>query len=36
VLLLGAVLAIGIYRRRLPEQPLRDNLLVRVGRRTLR
>ncbi|MFJ7143272.1 bifunctional lysylphosphatidylglycerol flippase/synthetase MprF [Pseudomonas protegens] len=36
VLLLGAVLAVGIYRRRLPEQPLRDNLLVRVGRRTLR
>ena len=36
VLLLGAVLAIGIYSRRLPEQPLRDNLLVRVGRRTLR
>ena len=36
ILLLGAVLAIGIYRRRLPEQPLRDNLLVRVGRRTLR
>jgi phosphatidylglycerol lysyltransferase len=36
VLLLGAVLAIGIYRRRLPEQPLPDNLLVRIGRRTLR
>ncbi|ROL65385.1 hypothetical protein BLX41_28420 [Pseudomonas protegens] len=36
ILLLGAVLAVGIYRRRLPEQPLRDNLLVRVGRRTLR
>ncbi|KAF0863253.1 bifunctional lysylphosphatidylglycerol flippase/synthetase MprF [Pseudomonas sp. LD120] len=36
VLLLGAVLAAGIYRRRLPEQPLRDNLLVRIGRRTLR
>lgn len=36
ILLLGAVLTVGIYRRRLPEQPLRDNLLVRVGRRTLR
>lgn len=36
VLLLGAVLAMGLYRRRLPEQPLRDNLLVRIGRRTLR
>ncbi len=36
VLLLGAVLATGLYRRRLPEQPLRDNLLVRIGRRTLR
>ncbi|MCU7649546.1 bifunctional lysylphosphatidylglycerol flippase/synthetase MprF [Pseudomonas piscis] len=36
VLLLGTVLAMGLYRRRLPEQPLRDNLLVRVGRRTLR
>jgi phosphatidylglycerol lysyltransferase len=28
------LLAIGIYRRRLPEQPYRDNLLVKVGRRT--
>ncbi|MFP3547646.1 lysylphosphatidylglycerol synthase domain-containing protein, partial [Rhizobium sp. SIMBA_035] len=36
ILLLGAVMAVCIYRRRLPEQPLRDNLLVRVGRRTLR
>lgn len=36
VLLLGAVLAIGIYRRRLPDQPLADNLLIRIGRRTLR
>ncbi|CRL48519.1 bifunctional lysylphosphatidylglycerol flippase/synthetase MprF [Pseudomonas sp. P154a] len=36
VLLLFSVLAIGIYRRRLPEQPSPDNLLVKVGRRTLR
>lgn len=36
VLLLTTVLAIGIYRRRLPEQPYPDNLLVKVGRRTLR
>ncbi|VVP73564.1 hypothetical protein PS918_01597 [Pseudomonas fluorescens] len=36
VLLLFAVLATGIYRRRLPEQPYADNLLVKVGRRTLR
>jgi phosphatidylglycerol lysyltransferase len=36
VLLLFSVLAIGIYRRRLPEQPYRDNLLVKAGRRTLR
>ena len=36
VLLLGAVLAVGIYRRRLPEQPFKDSLLVRAGRRTLR
>ena len=36
VLLLSTVLAIGIYRRRLPEQPYPDNLLVKVGRRTLR
>lgn len=36
VLLLCAILAIGLYRRRLPEQPYADNLLVRIGRRTLR
>lgn len=36
VLVLFSVLAIGIYRRRLPEQPYPDNLLVRIGRRTLR
>ncbi|KJZ64891.1 bifunctional lysylphosphatidylglycerol flippase/synthetase MprF [Pseudomonas fluorescens] len=36
VLLLFSVLAIGIYRRRLPDQPSPDNLLVKVGRRTLR
>ncbi len=36
VLVLFAALAIGIYRRRLPEQPYPDNLLVKAGRRTLR
>ncbi|MBV6288490.1 bifunctional lysylphosphatidylglycerol flippase/synthetase MprF [Pseudomonas aegrilactucae] len=36
VLALSLALAYGLYRRRLPEQPLADNLLVRVGRRTLR
>ncbi|MBT2295510.1 bifunctional lysylphosphatidylglycerol flippase/synthetase MprF [Pseudomonas fluorescens] len=36
VLLLTCVLVIGIYRRRLPEQPYRDSLLVKAGRRTLR
>ncbi|EJM47796.1 bifunctional lysylphosphatidylglycerol flippase/synthetase MprF [Pseudomonas sp. GM48] len=36
VLVLFSVLALGIYRRRLPEQPYPDNLLVKVGRRTLR
>ncbi|WP_434698733.1 bifunctional lysylphosphatidylglycerol flippase/synthetase MprF [Pseudomonas sp. D1-1] len=36
VLLLTSALAIGIYRRRLPEQPYRDALLVKAGRRTLR
>ncbi|CAI8749397.1 bifunctional lysylphosphatidylglycerol flippase/synthetase MprF [Pseudomonas chlororaphis] len=36
VLLLCTILVIGIYRRRLPEQPLPDNLLVKAGRRTLR
>ena len=36
VLALFALLALGIYRRRLPEQPIPDNLLVKAGRRTLR
>lgn len=36
VLLLMSVLVVGIYRRRLPDQPHRDSLLVRAGRRTLR
>jgi phosphatidylglycerol lysyltransferase len=36
VLLLTVALAVGIYRRRLPEQPFTDSLLVRAGRRTLR
>ncbi|AVO57578.1 bifunctional lysylphosphatidylglycerol flippase/synthetase MprF [Pseudomonas chlororaphis] len=36
VLLLCAILVIGIYRRRLPEQTLPNNLLVKAGRRTLR
>jgi phosphatidylglycerol lysyltransferase len=36
VLLLFGALAFGIYRRRLAEQPIPNNLLVRVGRRTLR
>ncbi|MDQ3204830.1 MAG: bifunctional lysylphosphatidylglycerol flippase/synthetase MprF [Pseudomonadota bacterium] len=36
VLVLFAALAVGIYRRRLPEQPYPDNLLVKAGRRTLR
>ncbi len=36
VLLLSVLLVVGIYRRRLPEQPIPDNLLVKVGRRTLR
>ncbi|WP_407311823.1 bifunctional lysylphosphatidylglycerol flippase/synthetase MprF [Pseudomonas sp. nanlin1] len=36
VLLLSVLLVLGIYRRRLPEQPIPDNLLVKVGRRTLR
>lgn len=36
VLLLFTVLTVGIYRRRLPEQPYADNLLVKIGRRTLR
>ncbi|WP_273820240.1 MULTISPECIES: bifunctional lysylphosphatidylglycerol flippase/synthetase MprF [Pseudomonas] len=36
ILGLSALLALGIYRRRLPEQPIPNNLLVKVGRRTLR
>ena len=36
VLLLSVLLAIGIYRRRLDEQPIPHNLLVRAGSRTLR
>ncbi|AIR89823.1 bifunctional lysylphosphatidylglycerol flippase/synthetase MprF [Pseudomonas cremoricolorata] len=36
VLLLSGVLIAGLYRRRLAEQPSRDNLLVALGRRTLR
>lgn len=36
VLVITAALVIGLYRRRLPEQPLADNLLVQLGRRTLR
>ncbi|MGV8917921.1 MAG: bifunctional lysylphosphatidylglycerol flippase/synthetase MprF [Pseudomonas sp.] len=36
ILVLSALLAAGIYRRRLAEQPIPHNLLVRAGRRTLR
>lgn len=36
VLAMTAVLVASLYRRRLPEQPLADNVLVRFGRRTLR
>ncbi len=36
VLAVTLLLATGIYRRRLGEQPIADNLLVKVGRRTLR
>ncbi|WP_028696849.1 bifunctional lysylphosphatidylglycerol flippase/synthetase MprF [Pseudomonas cremoricolorata] len=36
VLLLSVVLVVGLYRRRLAEQPSKDNLLVALGRRTLR
>ncbi|WP_410897087.1 bifunctional lysylphosphatidylglycerol flippase/synthetase MprF [Pseudomonas guariconensis] len=36
VLALSAALVIGLYRRRLDEQPLADTLRVRLGRRTLR
>ncbi len=35
VLGLTALLVYGLYRRRLPEQPRVDSLLIRVGRRTL-
>jgi phosphatidylglycerol lysyltransferase len=31
VLALSAILVIGLYRRRLPEQPLADNLLVQLA-----
>ncbi|AIN56959.1 bifunctional lysylphosphatidylglycerol flippase/synthetase MprF [Pseudomonas soli] len=36
VLVAAVALVMGLYRRRLPEQPLADNLLVQFGRRTLR
>lgn len=36
VLVASALLVIGLYRRRLAEQPLANNLLVQLGRRTLR
>ena len=36
VLLATAAIVFGLYRRRLAEQPLADNLLVQLGRRTLR
>ncbi|MCO7518739.1 bifunctional lysylphosphatidylglycerol flippase/synthetase MprF [Pseudomonas sp. 1] len=36
VLLAAGALVIGLYRRRKPEQPLADRLLVQFGRRTLR
>lgn len=36
VLVAAVALVVGLYRRRLPEQPLADNLLVQFGRRTLR
>lgn len=36
VLLMTAALVMGLYRRRLAEQPLKDSLLVQFGRRTLR
>jgi phosphatidylglycerol lysyltransferase len=36
VLLLGSLAAVMLYRRRLPEQTIPHNLLVRIGRRTLR
>ncbi|WP_194790143.1 bifunctional lysylphosphatidylglycerol flippase/synthetase MprF [Pseudomonas sp. UFMG81] len=36
VLAVSVALVVGLYRRRLAEQPLRDSLLVQFGRRTLR
>lgn len=36
VLALAGILVIGLYRRRLEDQPSPDNLLVQFGRRTLR
>ncbi|WP_248917014.1 bifunctional lysylphosphatidylglycerol flippase/synthetase MprF [Pseudomonas entomophila] len=36
VLVVTTALVIGLYRRRLPEQPLAHSLLVQFGRRTLR
>lgn len=36
VLVLSVILILGLYRRRLAEQPRADNLLVQLGRRTLR
>lgn len=36
VLVAAVALVMGLYRRRLPEQPLADNLLVQFVRRTLR
>ena len=36
VLAACALLAVGLYRKRLAEQPVPDNLLVQLGRRTLR
>ncbi|MFV3403329.1 MULTISPECIES: bifunctional lysylphosphatidylglycerol flippase/synthetase MprF [Pseudomonas] len=36
VLVASVALVIGLHRRRLPEQPLKDSLLVQFGRRTLR
>ncbi|MDN8814854.1 hypothetical protein Q0L95_14340, partial [Staphylococcus aureus] len=36
VLVASALLVFGLYRRRLAEQPLANNLLVQLGRRTLR
>ncbi|MCE1114193.1 MULTISPECIES: bifunctional lysylphosphatidylglycerol flippase/synthetase MprF [Pseudomonas] len=36
VLVMTAALVMGLYRRRLAEQPLKDSLLVQFGRRTLR